>query len=104
MRLIRRVADECNCEMEHEKHHSGDMDLHSSKIARIHNLHPHETLVAPSHHTSQSSIPLPYRMEVQIASTLALLIKSISDKNVQVSGLKFLVEKGSEGLLSLFSL
>ena len=43
-------------------------------------------------------------MEVQIASTLALLTKSISDKNVQVSGLKFLVEKGSGGLVSLFSL
>ena len=43
-------------------------------------------------------------MEVQIASTLALLTKSVSDKNVQVSGLKFLVEKGTEGLYSLFPL
>lgn len=43
-------------------------------------------------------------MEVQIASTLALLTKSISDKNVQVSGLKFLVEKGAEGLHLFMSL
>lgn len=40
-------------------------------------------------------------MEVQIASTLQLLSESMKDKNIQIHGLKFLVEKCADGRGSL---
>lgn len=43
-------------------------------------------------------------MEIQIASTLQLLSESAKDKNVQIHGLKFLVETCADSRNPLFVL
>ena len=51
-----------------------------------------------------SSITTEGPMEIQIASTLQLLSESVKDKNVQIHGLKFLVETCADGRNPLFVL
>lgn len=51
-----------------------------------------------------SSLTAEGPMEIQIASTLQLLSESAKDKNVQIHGLKFLVETCADGRNPLFVL